>query len=86
MVASRKIPRFASLDDLVEFFETHDMGDYMDSMPEIDVEVDLQRRTYIVTLDRDLATRLSDISRRMGVPETRLIRSWLEEKVTELIS
>lgn len=30
---SKKPPRWESLDKLVEFFDTHDMGDYWDEMP-----------------------------------------------------
>ncbi|MBN1891006.1 MAG: hypothetical protein JW850_23620 [Thermoflexales bacterium] len=35
------LPRFWSLDELVEFFDTNDMGDYWDEMPQADFEIDL---------------------------------------------
>lgn len=31
---SDKLPKFDSPDKLVEFFSTHDMGEYWDKMPE----------------------------------------------------
>ena len=37
---SKKMPHFESLDDLVEFFDTQDMGDYLDKMPEEHFAVD----------------------------------------------
>jgi len=33
------LPRFESMDHLVEFFDTHDMGDYASQMPEAHFEV-----------------------------------------------
>lgn len=33
------LPRFDAIDQLVEFFDTHDMGDYAARMPEIKFEV-----------------------------------------------
>jgi hypothetical protein len=39
---SKNMPHFASLDDLVEFFDTHDLGEYCDGMPEAHFEVDIQ--------------------------------------------
>ncbi len=33
------LPRFDNLDQLVEFFDTHDMGDYAAQMPEVQFEV-----------------------------------------------
>ena len=30
------LPHFGALRELVDFFESHDMGDYWDSMPETD--------------------------------------------------
>jgi hypothetical protein len=35
------MPHFASLDDLVEFFDTHNMGKYWDQMPEAHFEVNI---------------------------------------------
>ncbi len=42
----RKMPRFASLDELVDFFDTHDMGEYLDQMPEVHFEVDIKRHRF----------------------------------------
>ncbi|MBC8264672.1 MAG: hypothetical protein H8E47_11180 [Anaerolineales bacterium] len=50
------MPRFASLDELVEFFDTHDMGEYWDEMPEAHFEVDIKTRTHLFSSD-GLATK-----------------------------
>ena len=54
---SKNMPHFASLDELVEFFDTHDLGEYWDQMPEAHFEVDIETRTHLFAIDDDLATK-----------------------------
>jgi len=37
----------ASLDELVEFFDTHDLSEYWDQMPEAHFEIDIKTKTHI---------------------------------------
>ena len=80
---SKPLPKFDSLVKLVEFFETHDMGDYVDVMPEAHFDIDLKHRTHIVALDEDLAERVTAIARAKRVSSKSLINKWLREKVVE---
>lgn len=41
---SKNLPSFRSVDELVAFFESHDMGDYWKQLPEAEVEVSLASR------------------------------------------
>lgn len=41
---SKNLPAFRSVDELVAFFETHDMSEYWEKMPEVEVEVSLKKR------------------------------------------
>jgi len=61
---------FRSLDELVEFFDSHDLGEYWDQMPEVDFEVDIKRKKYLFALDAELASKLTEIakSRRLSMP------------------
>ena len=45
--ASQKVPKFSTLDELVAFFDTHDMGEDWEGLPEAEFDVDIQRRTHI---------------------------------------
>src|ERR1044072_620622 len=38
---SKNLPSFRSVDELVAFFESHDMGEYWEQLPEAEVEVSL---------------------------------------------
>ena len=45
-----QMPRFQSLDELVKFFDTHDLGDYWEQMPEAHFEVDVTRMRAFTTV------------------------------------
>ena len=77
------MPDFDSLDELVEFVETHDMADYLEAMPEVSCDVEIQRRTFLVSVDEDLMKKLAAAARARHMPTETLIRSWLEEKVAQ---
>lgn len=80
---SGQMPEFASLDQLVEFFDTHDMGDYWDAMPEADFDIDIKQRIHLFALDEDLAERLTEMARAKQMPSRALINEWLREKILE---
>jgi hypothetical protein len=80
---SKNVPRFASLDELVEFFDTHDLGEYWDQMPEAHFEVDIKRKTHLFAIDDELAARVSEIAKSRQIPSQMLVNSWLREKILE---
>ena len=76
-------PQFGSIDDLVEFFDTHDLGDYLDQMPEATFKVDLKEKVHLFALDAELSSRLTEIAKAKHVPAEVLINTWLREKILE---
>jgi hypothetical protein len=79
---SKKLPSFASLDDLVEFFDTHDMDEYEEALPEAHFEVDLRRKTHLVAIDEETNNRLTEIAEQERTPAESLVNSWLKEKLS----
>ena len=79
---SQKLPSFASLDDLVDFFDSHDMGDYEGDLPEAHFEVDLRRKTHLVAIDEETNNRLTEIAEQERTPAESLVNSWLKEKIS----
>ena len=77
----KSMPHFASPDELVEFFDTHDLGEYWEQMPEAHFEVDIKRRTHLFALDEELADKLTEIALSRQVPSAVLINSWLRENL-----
>ena len=80
---SKNLPCFESLDKLVEFFDTYDLGKYWDEMPEVHFEVDIKRRIHLLALDAELATKLGEIAKSRQLPSETLVNTWLREKIQE---
>jgi len=70
-----------SLEELVEFFDAHDMGEYWDRLPEAHFEVDIKRRHCRVAIDEELMSKLSEIAKSRQVSVGVLIDAWLRERV-----
>ena len=79
---SQRLPRFASLDELVEFVDTHDMGEYEGDLPEVHFEVNIKRKTHLVAIDEETNKRLTEIAEQQKTPAESLVNSWLKEKIS----
>jgi hypothetical protein len=73
----KNLPRFGSLDELVKFFETHDLGEYWTEMPEAHFEVDIKRKTHLFAINTELANKLTDIAKSRKISSEVLISTWL---------
>ena len=81
---SKTPPHFKSLDELVMFFDTHDMGKFWDGMPETHFKVDLKSRTHLLALDAEIANKLTEIAKSKRIPSEALANVWLREKIIDL--
>ena len=79
---SQKLPSFASLDELVEFFDTRDMGEYEGDLPEAHFDIDLRNKTHLVAIDEETNNRLTEIAEKEQTPAESLVNSWLKEKLS----
>jgi CopG antitoxin of type II toxin-antitoxin system len=79
--SSQKRPLPQNLVDLVEFFETHDMGEYLDQMPEAHFEVNIKKRTHLIAIDEEIADQLTAIAKSKKTSSESLVNSWLKEKI-----
>ncbi len=80
---SKSLPRFGSLDELVKFFDTHDLGEYWTEMPEAHFEVEIKRKTHLFVIDTELANKLTEIAESREISSEALINVWLKEKIQE---
>ena len=80
---SKTLPRFGSLDELVKFFDTHDLGEYWTEMPEAHFEVEIKRKTHLFAIDTELANKLTEIAESREISSEALINVWLKEKIQE---
>ena len=77
----QEVPLPKKLDDLVEFFETHDIGDHWDRMPEAHFEIDIKKRTHLIAIDEDIADQITAIAKSKKTSSETLVNSWLKEKI-----
>ena len=81
---SKGWPSFDSLDAMVKFFDTHDLGDYWDGMPEAHFDVNLRKRKHLVAIDEEIVARLAEIAKSRKVSPEKLVNSWLQEKIRKV--
>lgn len=83
----KKLPNMShwTLDQIAEFWDTHDSADYWDDMKE--VELDIERaplKTVSVKLSEADLKLLKAVAGKQGIGHTTLIRMWLKEKLLSL--
>lgn len=77
-----KLPQFESLDELVEFWETHDFTDYLAEMEEIDFNtLSSLGATLRITLSPEPLARLAEMADQQGVTPNSLAQAWIEERL-----
>lgn len=77
----KTLPHSKSIKELVDFFETHDMGNYWEEMPEVHFEVNIKKRKHLVALEENIVCKLSEIAKSKKVSSESLINSWLKDKI-----
>ena len=59
------------------------MGDQLDKMPEVQIDVDIKSRKYLVAIEEEILSKLADIAKRQSVSSEQLVNSWLRERILE---
>lgn len=80
----KKIPKFKSYAEEANFWDTHDVTDYLQDMEFADVEfMPRQKREEMVTirLETKLKQQIEKIARYNGITLSALTRMWLIEKL-----
>ncbi len=80
---AKTLPEFDSTAELVDFFDSHDMGDYWEQMPEAEFEIKIKRRKHLIALEEDLVTKVTRIAKAKHVSSEALINTWLKEKLQQ---
>lgn len=78
---AKPFPQLNSLNELVEFFDKHDMGEYWDQLPKAEFEVNIKTRKHFVVIDEKIIPKLNQIAKSKKVSSAKLINTWLREKI-----
>ncbi len=77
------LPDFASLEEAAEFFDTQDMSEYLEKMPEVHFEISPRARRKRYPLDDELSEKLAAIAQQRGISAEDLLNQWVREKAAE---
>lgn len=84
-MSKRKLPRFKSIEEEAEFWDTHSFADYIDEFEEVKEPIFVKPRKRVVSLrlDQETVTLLERLAEEKGLPYTTLVRMWLKERLHE---
>ena len=79
----QRFPKTDSIQELAQFFDTHDMADFDDQFEDVEEPLfELRVRNEITLhLSDDQAKAVRDMAQSRGVPETELVRGWVLERI-----
>ncbi len=78
----KTIPKFASLEEEREFWDTHDMSDYWDQLKPVKLKFAKNLSQGItIRFDPETLRELRTYAHMMGIGPTTLVRMWILERL-----
>ena len=71
---------FDSIAEAADFWDNHDSADYEDMMTDVDFEVDIKRRIYLVPVAESVWGNVREKARARGVSTETMVNLLLQEK------
>jgi len=81
---SNHLPQTDSIQQLAQFWDTHDVTDFDDELEEVTESVFDRGQTVMVHLTPEDAEVVKEIAKAKGLKDADLIREWVVEKVHSL--
>ena len=81
---SKTLPKFKSLDNLINYFDSNDIGENIESMPKVHFDVNIKKRVNLVALEDNLAKKVKKIAIKKHVSSETLINKWIKEKILKV--
>lgn len=80
------ISQARSLEEMAEFWDTHDATDFDALTHEASLEFDLRSRRHYLAIDPDILTRLREAATARGLSTESLANLWLQERLLTSMS
>jgi hypothetical protein len=75
---------FDTLEEMAEFWDTHDLTDYEEYLTPVEVTISAHpKHHYVVTLSDTLETLLRQVQQAEGVSLNTLVNLWVQEKLQQ---
>ncbi len=71
----------ASIEEIIEFWDTHSTADYEDELEDVSFEIELQEEIFTVALVPELVAPLQHQAKARGVSTETLVNLWLAERL-----
>lgn len=79
---THKIPQTDSIQELAQFWDTHDLTDFENDLEEVTEPVFEQETVVSIRLQPQEVEALKEMAKLKGVTYPNLIREWLLEKIS----
>jgi hypothetical protein len=78
----KQIPEeFKTYEEAAEFWDTHDSTEYEDILEEVEIHVDIQKRHYLIELDKNVAQLLQKNALKKDVSPSYLASEILKKQL-----
>jgi len=85
MTEDKQIPELKSYEEMAEFWDTHSLADYWDQTEPAEFEFSPHaRRSYMVSLDRNLLLRLQPVAHKRGLSIESIVNLLIEQRLREI--
>lgn len=81
---TNQIPKFNSLQEIADFWDTHSLADYDDETHEVEITFDPSARRTYVGIEPELLADLKRIAQERRVSLQTLVNVWLRQRVDKL--
>ena len=81
---ANRLPQSDSIQELAQFWDTHDVTDFEDDLVEVTEAVFDRETTVMIHLSSADAVVVNEIAKAKGLNDAELIREWVVEKVHSL--
>ncbi len=75
------ISQSRSLEEMAEFWDTHDAADFEDQTHEVSLEFDLRSHHHYLAIDPDVLAHLREAASARGLSAESLANLWLQERI-----
>ena len=80
-MSAKRLPKTDSVEELAQFWDTHDLTDFDDELEEVPEQVFSQERAITFRLPPTEADAVRRLAASQGLAEAELIRGWVLEKL-----
>lgn len=85
-VTMARIPELKTREEAREFWDTHDLTDYLEDLELVEEEIFIRpkkKQIVSIRMERRLVEILKELAARRGLPYSALVRSWILERLRQ---